>query len=123
MARKLKTDTNTGATAVAPRNTQSAEDCLKPQGDQAQARTSAPAAVTPQGHTGGGPGGALVALPGTNSGAVPTVLTITGPVRGRRRAGRDFGAQPMRIPVNDLTEAEIEALTGDPMLMIEVGLG
>lgn len=53
MARKLKTDTNTGATAVAPRNTQSAEDRLKPQGDQAQARTSAPAAVTLQSHTGG----------------------------------------------------------------------
>lgn len=45
-------------------------------------------------------------------------LTITGPKRGRWRAGRHFGPQPVTIPLADLTEAEIAALRADPALTV-----
>lgn len=46
-------------------------------------------------------------------------LIITGPKRGRWRAGRHFGPQAVTIPLTDLTEAEIAALRADPALTVE----
>lgn len=48
------------------------------------------------------------------------VLKITGPKNGRRRAGRDFGREPVLIPIEDLTDAEVKALNDDPALIVEV---
>lgn len=45
-------------------------------------------------------------------------LIITGPKRGRWRAGRHFGPQAVTIPLTDLTEAEIAALRADPALTV-----
>lgn len=47
--------------------------------------------------------------------------TITGPKQGRWRAGRHFSADPTVIEIDTLTEDELEALRGDPMLSIVVG--
>jgi hypothetical protein len=48
----------------------------------------------------------------------PAVLTVVGPARGRRRAGRQFGAEAVRIPLAELTEQEVEALIADPALAV-----
>lgn len=45
-------------------------------------------------------------------------LIITGPKRGRWRAGRHFGPQPVTIPLTDLTDADIAALRADPALTV-----
>lgn len=49
------------------------------------------------------------------------MVTITGPKQGRWRAGRHFSAEPTVIGIDTLTEDELEALRGDPMLPIVVG--
>lgn len=64
------------------------------------------------------------ALSGANSedtqpAALSPSLIITGPKRGRWRAGRHFGPQAVTIPVADLTETEIAALRADPVLTVE----
>lgn len=38
----------------------------------------------------------------------------------RRRANREFSRTPTDIPTTDLTEAELLALQGDPMLVVEI---
>ncbi|MBW6506160.1 MAG: hypothetical protein K0B00_05335 [Rhodobacteraceae bacterium] len=59
--------------------------------------------------------------PQVNPRDLPEVfLTITGPKRGRRRAGRQFGPEPVQIAAADLSEAEIRALKADPTLKIDV---
>lgn len=45
------------------------------------------------------------------------VVEVTGPPRGFRRAGRRFGPEPTVIPMADLSDAEIAALSGDPNLV------
>ncbi|WP_226557860.1 HI1506-related protein [Salipiger thiooxidans] len=49
----------------------------------------------------------------------PLVVVVTGPKRGRWRAGRHFTAEPVTIPAEDLSEDEIAALLGDPRLSVE----
>ncbi|QYK42863.1 MAG: hypothetical protein KF887_07105 [Paracoccaceae bacterium] len=46
-------------------------------------------------------------------------LIVTGPKSGRRRAGRQFGPEPVTLAVSDLSEAEIAALMTDPALTIQ----
>lgn len=45
------------------------------------------------------------------------VLRVIGPKSGRRRAGRRFGPEPVDIPLEELTLADLEALGSDPMLV------
>ncbi len=60
------------------------------------------------------------------SGAAPTppeagpTVTVVGPKQGRRRAGRSFTSKPVTIPLSELDEAEIEALRGDPLLIVSM---
>ncbi|WP_126977465.1 HI1506-related protein [Frigidibacter oleivorans] len=56
--------------------------------------------------------------PGDDSAPLPCVK-VTGPKKGRRRAGRAFGREPVLIPMDDLTEDELEALSADPALTVE----
>lgn len=49
----------------------------------------------------------------------PLVVVVTGPRKGRWRAGRHFTAEPVTIPAEDLSEDEIAALLGDPRLSVE----
>ena len=51
---------------------------------------------------------------------VPGALVVTGPKRGRRRAGWQFGPEPVRIPLADLTEDERAAIERDPTLSVKV---
>lgn len=51
----------------------------------------------------------------------PSSITITGPRRGRWRAGRHFGPEPVTIALADLSDAELEALRGDPALTVVEG--
>ena len=47
-------------------------------------------------------------------------VTVTGPEKGRRRAGRRFGAEPTVIPAAELAEGELAMLLADPELKVEV---
>lgn len=47
-------------------------------------------------------------------------VKITGPKKGRRRAGRAFGREPVLIPMEELTEDELTALMADPALTVEL---
>ncbi len=51
--------------------------------------------------------------------ARPTV-TVKGPEKGRRRVGRSFGADQVTIPLSDLKPGQLEALEGDPELVVVV---
>lgn len=48
------------------------------------------------------------------------VVVVVGPKRGRWRAGRRFGPEETRIPVEDLSEAQKMALLDDPALIVSV---
>lgn len=48
------------------------------------------------------------------------VVVVVGPKRGRWRAGRRFGPEETRIPVEDLSEAQKTALLDDPALIVSV---
>lgn len=48
--------------------------------------------------------------------AEQAVVTITGPKRGRYRAGRAFGREPITIPLEELSKADMIALCNDPAL-------
>ncbi len=45
-------------------------------------------------------------------------LSIAGPERGRRRAGRVFGTAPVFVSCDELSEEVIEALKSDPELTV-----
>lgn len=45
-------------------------------------------------------------------------IIITGPKKGRWRAGRHFGPTPTTIPLEELSEEAAEALKSDPKLSI-----
>ncbi|MDB5658318.1 MAG: hypothetical protein JWS10_933 [Cypionkella sp.] len=47
-------------------------------------------------------------------------LVVKGPLQGRWRARRHFTIEPTSIRLDELTEAEIEALCGDPMLTVGI---
>lgn len=47
-------------------------------------------------------------------------IVVRGPAQGRWRIGRKFTAEPVSIPVNELTEAQLMALRDDPALMVTV---
>lgn len=47
-------------------------------------------------------------------------VVVKGPEKGRWRAGRHFTMEPTSIPLSDLTEVQIEALCGDPLLTVAV---
>lgn len=49
----------------------------------------------------------------------PTVV-VTGPEKGRWRAGRKFTREPSSIPMGDLKEGELERLQADPELFVQV---
>ncbi len=48
------------------------------------------------------------------------VAVITATVPRRRRAGRSFGPTPVRIPVDQLTDDDFDALADDPVLKIHM---
>lgn len=45
-------------------------------------------------------------------------VTVKGPVKGRRRIGRHFGAEKVTIPLSALKKGELEALEADPELVV-----
>lgn len=48
------------------------------------------------------------------------VLRVMGPAKGRWRAGRKFGPEPVDIPVDELTEEDLAKLEGDPELTVSL---
>lgn len=52
--------------------------------------------------------------------APPPSVVVKGPTAGRWRAGRHFGAEPVTIPLDELTEAQLLALQADPELFVQV---
>jgi hypothetical protein len=63
-------------------------------------------------------------IPEVETRPVPTaeLLIVKGPAKGRWRAGRKFGPEPVEIAVVDLSQAEIALLEGDPELTLIWGL-
>ncbi|QPT09711.1 hypothetical protein [Sphingomonas paucimobilis] len=49
-----------------------------------------------------------------------TVVTVVGPVQGRRRAGFAFGPEPRHFLATQLTPEQAEAIAADPMLAVGV---
>lgn len=45
-------------------------------------------------------------------------LIVTGPERGRRRAGHTFGPTAVELPIADLTDEDLAAIKGDPLLTV-----
>jgi uncharacterized Zn-binding protein involved in type VI secretion len=56
----------------------------------------------------------------TSAGPTVTVIEVVGPLLGRRRAGRTFGAQPQRFLASELGVDELAALRADPLLAVGV---
>lgn len=52
--------------------------------------------------------------------AVGPCVVVVGPARGRRRIGRSFGREPVRIPAEELTDSDIEALLEDEHLAVNL---
>lgn len=58
---------------------------------------------------------------GTAGGQAPKqIVTVISAQKHRRRAGREFGKEPVHIPAEDLTEAELAALRNDPTLAVSI---
>jgi hypothetical protein len=116
MARAPKTtpaNTDTEGAAMVPGNLVASE----------QAGTAGKAAAAEDGNLSGdvsAPVAAPIAPKAVLRGKGAVMLTITGPKRGRRRAGREFGPDPVTIAAADLTEVERLALEADPALTIVV---
>jgi hypothetical protein len=49
-----------------------------------------------------------------------TTCVVIGPKQGRWRIGRHFGPEPTEIPLEDLNEAQGQALQDDPALAISI---
>ena len=47
-------------------------------------------------------------------------VVVTGPAKGRWRAGRKFGPEPVSILAQELTEAELRAMDEDPELTLKM---
>ncbi|WP_126975040.1 hypothetical protein [Frigidibacter oleivorans] len=118
--------TGGGGTAAPAAHTEGAGDAVQtaeapiqpPPGASEEERASEEAAAAPVGEA--------VILPGTDAPeAEPqaaVVLVVTGPRKGRWRAGRHFGPEPVTLVAADLTEAERAQLMDDPVLTVTVAL-
>ncbi len=52
--------------------------------------------------------------------APPPTVVVTGPEKGRWRAGRKFTREPSSIPLGELKEGDLEKLLADPELFVQV---
>lgn len=70
----------------------------------------------------GGTGNAPIMPPGSTIEFQPSgfAVKVTGPKRGRRRIGRAFGADPVLIPLGELSQDEVTELNADHALTVEV---
>lgn len=56
--------------------------------------------------------------PAKKDAASGLAVVVVGPKAGRRRIGRSFGAEPVSIPLEDLSEDDKAALIADPHLSV-----
>lgn len=47
-------------------------------------------------------------------------VRVTGPAKGRWRAGRKFGPEAVAIAADELTDSDLEKLMADPELKVEI---
>jgi hypothetical protein len=121
--------TSSAATAAQPSPADSTATTGEPVGAGVQAleTTHADAAALPSTPVGAGvaetaaadvvqaDAEAQAAAPITDDG--PYVVVV-GPVRGRRRIGRSFGREPVRIPMSELSDNDIKCLIEDETLAV-----
>jgi hypothetical protein len=50
---------------------------------------------------------------------VPTILRVSSFAQMRCRAGRQFTTEPVDLPLESLTDSDIEAIESDPQLKTE----
>ena len=85
------------------------------------AQAAAPAAsVPPEGQGGAGEGGGGAPSPAAPAQASGLIVWVTGPKAGRWRIGRQFGPDPVGIPLDELSEQQKAALIADPQLTTEI---
>ncbi|WP_322895181.1 MULTISPECIES: hypothetical protein [unclassified Yoonia] len=65
----------------------------------------------------------VVEVPKPDIAQVELTVVVTGPKKGRRRAGYQFGAEPVRIPAGELSLEQAQALETDPTLTVAYYLG
>lgn len=89
----------------------------EPETQTAQSGETAPAAKVQEQEA-----GAKSVAPATGPDEEPSggLIVVTGPKRGRRRAGRAFGPEPVKIPLTDLSEDDARAIADDPELSVTV---
>lgn len=58
----------------------------------------------------------------SDEGATKVVTVTTNAERGRWRIGRHFSREATVIPAADLTAAQLDALQGDPVLIVTIGV-
>ena len=81
--------------------------------------TTEPAAAGAVGQTAAEQGqGAASPSAAVNELGLPKTLIVKGPKKGRWRAKRFFGEEPVSINLADLSNVEIELLAGDPELTV-----
>ena len=78
-----------------------------------ESASTAPAPVDPL------PPDLTAPIPEAESDPAPTVV-VTALQPSRWRIGRKFGAEPVAIPAEDLSEDEYAALKADPLLTVQV---
>lgn len=133
MARRTKTTTKTPAPVSAAEaaqkvSAQASDASAKPQASVSEAQTGTLPAETAGANSQAAANEAAPAASDASSqpasdAAKPenvAVVTVIGPKRGRWRAGRRFGREPVEIPHDQLSETELEQLRSDPTLAVTV---
>lgn len=95
MAKSTKPKPEAGIDAAAGSASQSPQD-------QTEAEAVAPATAEPP-------------APSTSPSAM---IVVTGPKAGRWRIGKKFTSEPVTLALEDLSEAELDALMNDPALTV-----
>lgn len=113
---EAEANTTTGGASEGPGPVQGAEPGTSAS-TQSTAGQTGPAAEK----SGEGEGDGAGAAQGTVAPATPEgdIVIVTGPKRGRWRAGRRFTREPSSIPLAELDQDELAAIEGDPRLSVE----
>lgn len=89
---------------------------------QSDAGASQPTAVEAEGQGGGDAAPAEAPKAKKDAKAKADIVTVTtNAERGRWRIGRHFSRDATVIPAADLTAPQLEALQGDPVLIVTIG--
>jgi hypothetical protein len=128
MARKTKSTSDTPAAAALNAQTVNAQQpdgvVVEPQpvvaGGETGTQHDDAAGIDPKAAAQQAAGLVSKAISDAKQPETASVVTVIGPKRGRWRGGRRFGREPVNIPHDQLSEAELEQLCSDPVLAVTI---